>query len=69
MSYTIEITYDQADAIVLQQLRETVDSFEKDLNNPKANIFFFNEPEKDKEKIQQYINAFNLVIDWYAVPE
>lgn len=68
MKYTIDISYEMADKILVDHLKETKKCFEMDLARGDANIFFWEEPEKDKAEIQRHIDAIDLILDWYAIP-
>lgn len=66
---TFELEDEQVDAIVIQQLKWAIDSFEKDLemrSEGRSLAIFDNDPVKDVSYIQEYISAFKLVLDWYG---
>lgn len=73
MSYTIELDYEMVDKIVFAQLQETRDMFAKDLeeikNGTSRNIFVWGDDEVDVIEIQKHIDALNLLIEWYRIPE
>lgn len=66
MSYTI-------DRIVLEQLKETRANLAKDLdeiaNGKSRNIFYYGDDEADAAEIAKHLQAFDLLIDWYLIPE
>ena len=66
---TFELEDEQVDAIVIQELKWAIDSFEKDLeirSEGRPLAIFDNDPVKDVTYIQEYISAFKLVLDWYG---
>jgi hypothetical protein len=63
--YNVKLSWEQVDKISFDNLKETRETFVRDLNTPNANIFFFDDDEKDKPEIQKYIDALDLLIDWY----
>lgn len=69
MKLTVEVDWELSDKIVLENLRASKKSFEEDLENPDANVFFWGDPDKDRAEIQKHIDAINLIIDWYKAPD
>lgn len=73
ITHTIEMTDEQIDHIIVSQLRDSRERFLEDIESTKngrnANIFFYNEPEKDIAEIQQHIDAITLLLSWYGIPE
>lgn len=71
MAFTIDLDYDMVDKIVYKQLLDTQQNFMKDLADYEAgeerNIFFWEDKESDIAEIQRYIEALDLLIDWYKV--
>jgi hypothetical protein len=69
----IKITDDMVDQIVVTQLLTTRDYLSRDLSNIEAGnfprIFDSSDPERDKEQIQEHIDAVNLLLRWYATPD
>lgn len=65
---TIELTYHQLDTIVFKTLEKTRDNLFSDLgaNN---DVFVWGDPEADNIEIQKYLDALDLLIDWYRIPE
>ena len=65
---TFELTHHQIDTIVFKTLEETRDNLFRDLgaNN---NVFVWGDPEADNIEIQKYLDALDLLIDWYRIPE
>jgi len=69
MSYTVNIDSEEVDRIVLNELKTSRKAFISDLNSAvNPNIFFWDEPEKDKAEIQRHIDALNIVISWFDIP-
>lgn len=78
MGASITLEPEQIDAIVIGELRQNIDSLEHDLKFAKKAIdanhtededylgVFDHDPYKDAEEIQKYINAFNLIVDFYG---
>ena len=71
MAFTIDLDYEMVDKIVYKQLLDTQQNFMKDLADYEAgeerNIFFWEDKESDIAEIQRYIEALDLLIDWYKV--
>lgn len=68
MAFSIDLDYEQVDRIVWKQLEETRDSLIKDLG-ASNHIFVWGDPEADDIEIQKHIDALNLIIEWYRIPE
>ena len=69
MNYkNIELSYEQTDMIVWKTLEETRDSFARDLG-AHNHVFVYGDPVADDAEIQKYIDALDLLIDWYRTPE
>ena len=68
MKFSVDLEYEQIDRIVWKQLEATRDSLLNDLgaNN---NVFVWGDQEADDIEIQKNIDALNLVIEWYRIPE
>lgn len=64
---TIELDYDTVDDIVYNALKETRYVFKSDLGT-NNNVFVLGDPEADDVEIQKYIDALDLLLDWYRVP-
>lgn len=74
MAFTIDLNHDMVDNIVYNALVETKKNFTKELGiyhdrgqNP--NIFFWDEPENDIAEIEKHIDAINVLLSWYHIPE
>jgi len=69
---TFGLEDEQVDAIIIQELKWTIDTFEKDLEFRSEGVglsIFDSDPVKDVTYIQEYISAFKLVLDWYGGPD
>ena len=60
----VEITYDAADAIVRESLREILEDFESQLDNKQHGAFSY-DPETNTKKLKKAIKAFRHVLDYY----
>ncbi len=60
----VEITYDAADAIVQESLRETLEGFQYDLDNKRYGAFSY-DPEEDTKEIKKLIKALRRVLNYY----
>jgi hypothetical protein len=71
--YNIEITYEQIDKIMVNQMKDTREQFLIDLETIKdgteLNVFTYNDPEQDIAEIQRHIDALTLLLSWYGIPE
>ena len=68
MGLKIEVDNEMADRILVSQLRETRDSFMKDLGN-NSNVFVWGDQEADDLEIQKHLDAVDLLLQWYATPD
>lgn len=66
--YKIELNWDMVDEIVVGQLRKTYDTLADDLGRGR-HIFVYGDQEADDAEIQKHIEAFELILKWYATPE
>jgi len=66
--YTIDLTYEITDQIVVDQLRNTWETLKGDLgaNN---HVFVWGDQEADDVEIQKHIDALELVLKWYSTPD
>jgi len=64
----VKLTYEQTDKIAYDSLKETRDRFLIDLGSDTSNVFVWGDPEEDKKEIQKYVDALNIILDWYRVP-
>jgi hypothetical protein len=65
----VKLSYEQIDMITYESLKETRDNFLVDLGSDNPNVFVWGDPEEDKKEIQKHIDALDLILDWYRVPE
>ena len=71
MSVTIQLEEEQIDAIVLKELRSSIDSFERDLQDAQDAGedylgVFDNDPSEDANQIVQHIEALQMIIKYYG---
>lgn len=66
--YKIELNWDMVDEIVVGQLRSTWETLKNDLGRGR-HIFVYGDQEADDIEIQKHIEAFELILKWYATPE
>jgi hypothetical protein len=68
MAFSIDLDYEMVDKIIWKGLEESRDSLTKDLgaNN---HVFVWGDQEADDIEIQKHIDALNLIIEWYRIPE
>lgn len=68
--YTIEVNSDMVDTIVEQQLKDTLKTFEYDLECVKENrkgVIFSKDVFEDVEEIKKHIKAVKLLLNWYTL--
>ena len=66
--YKIDLSYEMVEQIVVDQLRDTWDTFKGDLGANNA-IFVWNDQEADEAEIQKHIDALELLLKWYATSD
>ena len=66
--YTIDLSYEMVDHIIVEQLRDTWETLKNDLGNARW-IFVWNDQEADDVEIQKRIDALELMLKWYATPD
>lgn len=73
MKYTIDLDYEMVDKIIFESLKSTHESFVYDLEQIKqgksVNVFHWGDDEADVAEIQKHIDALELLIEWYRIPE
>lgn len=71
--YKIELTIDQVDEILVNELKETRSRFLEDIEEIKGgnlvNCFFFNDALQDITEMERHIDALDVLISWYGVPQ
>ena len=66
--YTIDLTYEITDQIVVDQLRNTWETLKGDLG-ANHHIFVWGDQEADDVEIQKHIDALELILKWYSTPD
>lgn len=69
MKMTFELEDEQVDAILVNQLKQTIVGLEESLEqraNGDGLSIFDSDPIKDIQYINEYISAFKLALDWYG---
>jgi hypothetical protein len=69
MKVTFEMEDEQVDAIIVQQLKQSIEGLEQSLeerSNGDGICVFDSDPVKDIQYISEYISAFKLALDWYG---
>jgi hypothetical protein len=66
--YTIDLSYEITDQIVVDQLRDTWERLKLDIgaNN---HVFVWGDQEADDVEIQKHIDALELILKWYSTPD
>jgi hypothetical protein len=66
--YTIDLSYEITDQIVVDQLRDTWERLKLDIgaNN---HVFVWGDQEADDAEIQKHIDALEIVLKWYSTPD
>lgn len=68
VKYTIDLSYEMVDQIVVDQLRNTWNTFRQDLGS-NSGIFVWGDQEADDFHIQKHIDALEVVLKWYSTPD
>jgi hypothetical protein len=66
MKYVVDI---ETDGIVAQELREVYESFVEYLTAKRSNVFFFDEPAKERVALAQHVEAARLMHNYFCLPE
>lgn len=69
MKMTFELEDEQVDAILVQQLKQTIEGLEESLEERANGVgisVFDSDPIKDIQYLNEYISAFKLALDWYG---
>lgn len=67
----IELEDEQVDAIVIQELKNAIESFEQSIeerSNGESLAFFDSDPIKDVNYLVEHVRAFTTVLEYYGVP-
>lgn len=71
--YKIELNIDQVDEILINELQDTRSRFLEDIETIKSgtliNCFFFNDALEDIAEMERHVDALDILISWYGVPE
>jgi hypothetical protein len=71
--FTIDLNYEMVDKIVFKQLQDSREAFAEDLasinRGASRNIFVYGNNEEDAAEIQKHIDALDLVLEWFRIPE
>jgi hypothetical protein len=63
---TIQLEYDQVDAIVIAELKSTYETMKKDYEKEGGMRVFVNDIEEDRKKIMKYMKSLERIIKWYG---
>jgi hypothetical protein len=72
MNYTIQMTYDQVDAIVIKELQTILQGFKNDRKqrkNDEGMAIFDTDKKTDLKKLKEHIKAVELILSYYGVSE
>ena len=64
-TFEIEITDDNLESILIQELRNTKEMLESDLETGGIAVFEI-DPKKDKKELKKHIKAINLILNYYG---
>ena len=63
---TIQLEYEQVDAIVITELKSTYENMKKDYEKEGGMRVFVNDIEEDRKKIMKYMKSLERIIKWYG---
>jgi hypothetical protein len=63
---TIQLEYEQVDAIVIGELKSTYYTMQQDYEKESGMRVFVNDVEEDRKRIKKYMKALKMIIDWYG---
>ena len=63
---TIQLEYEQVDAIVITELKSTYENMKKDYEKEGGMRVFVNDIEEDRKLIKKRIKALKMILDWYG---
>jgi transcription initiation factor IIE alpha subunit len=72
MDYTIQMTYDQVDAITTTELTTILQGLKNDREqrkNDEGMAIFDTDKKADLKKLKEHINAIELILEYYGVKE
>lgn len=71
--FTIDLNYEMVDKIVFKQLKDSREAFAEDLASINSgvprNIFVYGNNEEDAAEVQKHIDALDIVLEWFRIPE
>jgi len=67
--YTLRVTWDQVDSLVVDELRNLRDNMKKDMEADVHFGIFDSDPDRDREIIQAHYDAAVLLLSYYGVEE
>ena len=71
--FTIDLNYEMVDKIVFKQLQDSREAFAEDLASINSgiprNIFVYGNNEEDAAEVQKHIDALDIVLEWFRIPE
>jgi len=71
--FTIDLNYEMVDKIVFKQLQDSREAFAEDLacinKGIPRNIFVYDNNEEDASEVQKHIDALDIVLEWFRIPE
>ena len=68
--YSLRVTWDQVDHIVINELRWSLDNMKADLQQRREGhgmAIFHTDLEQDVKAIEEHVRAFELVLNWFGV--
>jgi transcription initiation factor IIE alpha subunit len=72
MNYTIQMTYDQVDAIIIQELTTILQGLKDDRKkrkNDEGMAIFDIDKKIDLKKLKEHIKSVELILKYYGVKE
>ena len=63
---TFQLTCDQVDAIIIEDLKNCLLMFKQDYNQVGGIRVFVNDIEEDRKLIKKRIKALKMILDWYG---
>jgi hypothetical protein len=63
---TIQLEFEQIDAIVIGELKSTYDTMKRDYEVDPVMGIFHTDREKDKKEIKKYMKSLKRLIEWYG---
>ena len=63
---TIQLEFEQIDAIVIAELKSTYDTMKRDYEVHPVIGIFHTDREEDKKEIKKYMKSLKRLIEWYG---